>query len=122
MRTLQINEETFKDVAGVIAYAKANVFTVKRIYELMEGKISPPGDDPGHVVHIHDGYRVVYSIDEHHQKVWSHISVSIEAQDKLPNQAAVERILELFAMKPVMDSEAVWVEESAGAVNILQEA
>lgn len=120
MRVLQIDESTVKDINKALDYADRHHIDV---VATMEGRADPAGDNPDYVTYIHDGFRVVYSIEYQPKAscLCKHLSVSVEGK-KLPAPIAVERILEAFKMKSLSDSISVWIEEEVGAVNVLQEA
>ena len=118
MRILEINDDTKEDIKKVKAYANEHKLTKGELLETMAGIKEDVGDDPDHVIHIHDGYRVVYSIEEQQIGDCHHLSVSIDRKGKWPQPTAVEMILEEFGMKKLDESLAVWPEDIA--VNVLQ--
>ena len=123
MRILQIDESTRQDIQKAIAYAESHKFTTLDIKRIINGQGKPAGDDPGFVTHIHDGYRVVYSLEEQPIGWCKHISISVEALGKYPHELAVKEILKEFGMDSNFeDSENVlqmWLEEDR-AINILE--
>ena len=131
MRVLQIDEEIKHDAKKVIKYAKENIVTVAQLKLNISKDILPIGDNPEHVLHIHDGYRVVFSIEEQSFKkpykgkntaLCNHLSISVESKDKYPNEHAVIAILELFDMETdFRKSLYIWKEEEIRAINILQQ-
>lgn len=116
MRILQITDETRKDIKKVIEYAENNILDNARLADPKE--FLPVGDNPDHVVHIHDGYRVVFSIEEQSIGLCNHISISVESKDKYPNEHAVNMILNEFNMS-LDNSLSIWLEENVRAINIL---
>ena len=70
-------------------------------------------------VHIHDGYRVIYSIEEHPIGLCTHISISVESKTKYPHEMAVETILKAFEIPPIKENLAVWLDKEWKAVNLL---
>jgi hypothetical protein len=127
MRILQINDDTLVDIKKVKEYAERNIVSIDTIKAAVECPMEsiPVGDNPEHVVHIHDGFRVVYSIEEQPIGLIAHLSISVEALGKYPNEVAVNMILKEFGMDEVTsDSKnaacAVWIEEKNESVNIVQ--
>lgn len=122
MRLLQITDETKVDIKKVREYAEHNIVTLESLQAAIEDPLEciPVGDNPEHVVHIHDGYRVVYSIEQQPMGLLAHLSVSVEARNKYPNEAAVNLILKEFGMNEVLESVNVWLDENSQSVNILQ--
>jgi len=81
-------------------------------------ELPPVGDNPEHVVHLHDGYRVVFSYEEQPVGLCAHMSISIES-GHAPHPAAVETIMEEFGMgKNLRDCLQVWIE--GNSVNLLK--
>ena len=119
MRVFQIDDDTRKEIKKVKAFAYKHKVDEANLRATMAGIVEPVGDDPDYVVHIHDGYRVVYSVEEQPIGDCHHISVSIDKKGKTPNPIAVEMILEEFGMKKLEDSLEVWPEGIA--INIIQE-
>lgn len=71
-----------------------------------------------------DGFIVVYTheMQPAFRPFW-HLSVGVRAVGRLPNQPAVEMILQEFGMRPLGMSDHVWLEDvgkGEKAVNVLQ--
>ena len=71
-----------------------------------------------------DGFTVTYTheMQPAFRPFW-HLSVGVRAVGRLPNQPAVEMILQEFSMRPLGMSDHVWLEdigEGEKAVNVLQ--
>ncbi len=86
----------------------------------MSGDLKPPGDNPDYMLYIHDGFRVVYTIEEQPTGFYHHISISIDRKKKHPNEIAVKIILDAFDMKKTLKDSKIWVEKKTQSVNILQ--
>jgi hypothetical protein len=122
VRILQIDDYVTNEVAKVKNYALEHPYDESYRKLFLAGKALPVGDNPDHVVHIHSGYRAVYSISVLNEKKYHHLSVSVEEINKYPGIPEVELILDLFGMgKSINDLDNVWLEENAIAVNLLKE-
>jgi hypothetical protein len=122
MKLLQINDETLSEIKRVIDFAVAHKVSESEIKLKKFGDLPPDGDNPDYVVHIHQGFRVVYSQEEQKCGLCHHLSVSHESGE-LPPVPTVEEILKLFHMNPdITSSITVWFEEygTGKAVSILQ--
>jgi hypothetical protein len=121
MRVLQIDYETLEDIQKVVKYANEYKFDKHQMKLIMSGDLKAAGLNPDFVVYIHDGYRVVYSIEEHPIGRCQHISISVDRSNKYPQEFAVKMILEAFGMsgdfKKCLD---IWLEKETESVNILQ--
>jgi hypothetical protein len=122
VRVLQIDDYVRNEVAKVKKYAFEHPYDESYRALFIRGKTLPVGDNPEHVVHIHDGYRAVYSLSVLNNTKYHHLSISIEEKGKYPGIHEAEIILELFDMgKSVNDLDNVWIEEAVQAVNLLKE-
>lgn len=121
LRLVQIDDYVRNEVEKVKSYALAHPYDEVYRARFLAGHELPVGDNPDHVVHIHQGYRVVYSISVIDKKKYHHLSISYEEKDKYPGVPEAELILDLFGMgKSVNDLDNVWLEESLQAVNLLK--
>jgi hypothetical protein len=83
-RILQIDEDTLKEVANVKAYSLAHPCGEAYRELLKVGDALPVGDNPEHVVHIHDGYRAVYSVSVLNSTKYHHLSLSVGKKGSYP--------------------------------------
>ncbi len=122
MRVLEINDSTREDIAKVVTYAKEHRYNEHMIKLLISGDLESPGDNPDYLVHIHDGYRVIYTIEEHKVGFCHHISISVDRSKKYPHEMAVLEIMKLFGMEgDYKKCLAVWPQKETESVNVLQE-
>jgi hypothetical protein len=122
LRILQIDDYVINEVAKVKKYAFEHPYDESYRALFLEGKALPIGDNPEHVVHIHDGYRAVYSVSVLDNIRYHHLSISVEEKNKYPGIPEAEIIMELFDMgKSINDLDNVWIENAVQAVNLLKE-
>jgi len=122
MRILQIDDSVREDIAKLKKYAAEHIVDEHYLKLLKSGDMFPIGDNENHFMYIHDGYRIAYSVDKSDNgKLYHHISISVEAMGKAPNEYAVNMILEEFGLKPYKESDGMYLEDNAEALNILQE-
>ena len=118
MRIFQIDGDTEHDTKKIIEYAKNNITDKHKAKLMILGDLPCIGEIPDHVLHIHDGYRVVFSIEQH-EFLCNHISISIENEHAFPHPYAVKRILKLFNMNQDLESSLhTWKEEEIIAINV----
>lgn len=121
-RILQIDDDVLKEVEKVKKYAFEHPYGEAYRSLVVSGDALPVGDNPEHVVHIHDGYRVVYSISTLKSKKFHHLSISVNKKGKYPGIPDAQVIMDLFGMgKDVNDLDNVWLEKEMEAVNLLKE-
>ena len=119
VRVLEISSETKKDAAMVIEYAKEHRYSKAMCKLINSGDLPPAGDDPNFLLYIHDGYRVIYSIEEQPLGWFHHISISVEVEGNYPNEEAVQIILELFNIFDPEERRLIWLDKSSESVNAL---
>ena len=121
MRVLQINESDRINSKKIIEYAKKHIIDKFMAKLMIAGDLPCVGDNPDHVLHIHNGYRVVFSIEQH-EILCNHISISVDTKGKYPNEHAVKMILELFGMNTeYKNSTYIYIEKKSESINIIQE-
>jgi hypothetical protein len=122
MRILQIDNDVRGEIRKVRGYAVEHIVDGDRLALIKAGKLLPVGDNPDHVVHIHDGYRAVYSVDKHPHTgdLYHHLSVSIDRNDAYPHEEAVGTILKEFGMKHWRLADRCWSEDEVCAFNVIQ--
>lgn len=121
-RIIQIDNDVRKEVEKVKKYAFEHPYGEAYRSLVISKDALPVGDNPEHVVHIHDGYRVVYSITVHNSKKYHHLSVSVGKKGNYPGIPDTQIIMDLFGMgKDINDLDNVWLEKEMEAVNLLKE-
>jgi len=121
-RVLNIDEYVLNEVKKVIAYASEHPYDENYRKLQLAGDVYPVGDNPDHVVHIHQGFRVVYSITISKGKSYHHLSISIKDKGRFPSVEQTQIIMDLFGMGDnIKKLDTVWLEEEIGAVNLLKE-
>lgn len=128
MRPLVIGEEQKKSIAIVMKYAEEHVVTHDRLVRMAAGVEGPIGEDPGYSLELPVGFRVAFSYEIQNQRKARHISVSVDAVDRLPSLDAVTAIMGEFGFKEPIISLAkasadtgltIWL-EGEHAVNVLE--
>jgi hypothetical protein len=122
MRALVIDNTAKAEITRVLSYAQKHVLKVAELIENLKGNIVPAGNNPEHVCHFFDGFRVVYSIeDQPHLGLCHHLSVSVNTKGRTPSPQAIELLMKEFGIPGTLDDCVnVWVENGI-AINVLQE-
>ena len=90
-------DDSVKEMASeVLRYAEKHVYTMDDMLDIVNGDLKPPGDEPGHVMEIPFGYRVVFSLEQQNVGLCRHLSVSVAKPGKLPSIPSVQEIMNLF--------------------------
>jgi hypothetical protein len=122
MRALVVDEEAREAIARVRTHAEANVVSRRTVLALVEGLGEPAGDDPAFCCSIHDGFRVVFSIEDQPAGMVRHLSISIpDGKGKCPSPEAVQIIGNEFGFEGSILQWSIWLEEEGIiAVNAAQ--
>lgn len=124
MRVLVIDQMAKTKVMRVKKYAMENRRTIHDIMRAMKGQ-DIPGDDQNFVAWLHDGYKVVYTVEQQPLGWCHHISVSIKprsAKALYPHEQAVKEICRLFELPPFEQKIHTYIEdlpEGFKAVNLI---
>ena len=138
-RPLLLDDAARARIREIIAYATEHVVTRARLVATVELDAPPIGDDPHHVAHFFQGFRVVYSHEDQPPPVrlCRHLSVSVDDPTKTPSPAAVAMLMQEFGfterfckylmaaasgIRPPADARGaegtVWIEHHA--INVLE--
>jgi len=105
MSVLIIDESTKTRAAEVLQWADKHPFTIDDLLDMVNGQSPIAGQRPPHIMEIPIGYRAVFSIEQQRGHLIKHLSVSVNRPGKLPNEAAIRQIMELFQMAKLEDCD-----------------
>lgn len=117
MRPLLISDEQLKELKE---FAEKNTIAFDEMKQIKDGVLKPMGDRPEHLRIIPVGYRVVYSIEQHFERWMRHVSVSVDAEGKLPSIDSVGAIMHELGFNSKLDLAHVYIEDER-AINVLEE-
>jgi hypothetical protein len=128
MRLLIIDENLKAQLNSLREHAesKANIFTLADLHAIIDKKALPAGDRPEFTRVLPFGYRVVFSIEEHplitdrskYSKL-RHLSMSVPAKNKLPNEFVIQEIMTLLGFWSKYADAYVFIQDDA--VNVMEE-
>jgi hypothetical protein len=121
MRALIIDATAKQKLSSIVAYAKQNPVTIDLMQRIASGIAQPVGDDINRIAFLQEGFKVVFSIEQHLSGWFMHFSVSIDSPEKLPSPASVAALANHFAMPP-SDECHKWIEQVEpgwSAINVL---
>ncbi len=115
MRLLIIDDEVKARIRALYDYANSHRLTHEMLLGQRDGKDKPVGDNPFHSLHLTDGYKVVFSVDEQPMGVMCHMSMSVASNnpDTMPNEYAVQEVAELLSFSGKImsgDATAMYIE------------
>ena len=99
MRALLIGPVERDGIATVRAWAQAHPVSRRELAQMVELDRPPVGDDPRHACLIPEGYRCVYSVEDHPVGLCRHLSVSVLDPDParpLPSPEAITMLMTEF--------------------------
>jgi hypothetical protein len=127
MRPLVIGAREKLEIGNVMRYAEENVISLETLKATAEGKAEAAGYTKNRVCKIPVGFKVVFSYEMQPAGKTRHISISVDANDKLPNIMAINAILTEFGFTKVLPTGngeksdlVTWLEEDKQAINVLE--
>ncbi len=106
LRVLVIGEAEKEAAAKLVAFAtKPENFYSPFAKQNADAVVKIPGNDPNHVLQLGD-YRCVFTITITPSGKFRHLSISVPAEDKLPNPHAVMEIAKLFGIQGTLQELA----------------
>jgi len=119
MRVLILDDDAKKSIKKLMDYAHSHVLSLPMMQKTMTIELAPVGDIPDHVLYLHEGYRVVFSIETQSVGICKHLSISVRSNATHPHPAAVEQIMQEFGMGTIKEALSVWIENETAAINVL---
>jgi len=119
MRPLLIDQKLKDEIKKLVNHAEKNPVKINP----GDTQVKPIGDNSNHVVLAEVGYRVVYSIENQPKGDVRHLSMSVDAVDKLPSVQAVIAIMKLIGFENELENCKISIEEvdsKLSAINILE--
>lgn len=128
MRPLVIGEDEQKQIDELRAFAAATPRDAVASKAAADQNMAAFRDEAHTMtIHLPVGYAVTYTQEVQPKApppgLCHHLSVSVDTPHRMPNPAAVEMILELFRMRPLGESDGVWIEDigpGEKAINVVQ--
>ena len=123
MRPLVIDEELKSNISKLVAYAEKNPFTMDDCLDVYNKAMEPAGDMKHYSLVLPFGYRIVYSIEQQPMGNVRHLSISVDADGKLPNIVVSQEIMKLIGFDNELEECIVRLEDIAPkrqAINILE--
>jgi hypothetical protein len=124
MRALLIDDTAQAEIKRVKEFALARRQSIQDILAKMRGDQPPSGNDASYSLEIYDGWRVVYTVEQHPSGWYYHISVSVSPTERgkqWPHPAGVNLILKEFGLGSLTDCNHAWEEDTGDrkAINLL---
>jgi hypothetical protein len=113
---LKIEKRTKVLIGILINYAYEHQISLSDMYKIRNGLKNPVGLDKNYNCIIDDGFRVVFSIEQHPNQLMKHISISENNAHLKPDDVKI--ILNEFGFQNSLEDCVVYLESNA--VNILE--
>jgi len=121
MYVLIIDAQAEKDIYRLKEFAELNPISLETVKNIIACKEPPIGNNPFHVCLIYDGFRCVFSIEEHKDKIKvRHLSVSVKTKGKWPNEYTIQEIMLQFGFRNRLKDSIIYLEKKAEAVNVIE--
>jgi hypothetical protein len=122
-RPFIIDDNLRKKIASLVTHAEKNPFTMDDLLDIKNGREKPAGDYDEFTLNLSFGYRIVYSIEEQPKGRIRHLSMSVNEDEKLPNEFVVKEVMKLIGFKNELENCMVKLENISPkrqAVNVLE--
>ena len=110
IRALVIDQTAKEDIERVIKYAFDHKIPIEIMRKMVSGEVVAPGFSPNYSCEIFQGYRVVFSIEEHPMGWCRHISISVDG-GMLPSIEAAKLIIKEFDFENPLEKCVTHIEE-----------
>jgi hypothetical protein len=123
MRPFIIDDKLKTQIASLVAYAEKNPVSMDELLDTVNKQAKPVGDFSQHTLNLPFGYRIVYSIEEQPKGKIRHLSMSVNEDEKLPNEFVVREVMKLIGFKNELENCMVKLENISPkrqAVNVLE--
>lgn len=123
MRPLIIDEDVKSQIDSLVKYAERNPISMDYLLDQKNGQEPPPGDYSEFTRNLPFGYRVVFTIELQPTGKVRHLSMSVSEDKKLPNEFAVQEIMNLIGFKNELKKCMVSLEPISPkreAINVLE--
>lgn len=130
--SLLIFDENIRSrIKEIVEHSHANPLSLQDVKDTMAGKKEAIGsNNPKHVIHLFNGFRVVYSEEYQPKGLYRHISISKQGKEQIPHPVACKLILEEFGFKTPLPQDPMewfkgeafigWLDEENDALNFLE--
>jgi hypothetical protein len=123
VRPLLIDSDITDQINSLVAYAEKNIIPMDYLLDQKNGEENPPGDFEEYTRHLPFGYRIVFTIEDQPAGKIRHLSMSVDEDEKLPNEHAVQEIMKLIGFHNPLLKCMVKLENispARQAINILE--
>lgn len=124
MRVLVLDDNAQAEIKRVKAFALANRRNLHAMMRTMNGQ-DIPGDDQNYRAEFFDGWKVVYTVEQHPGGWFHHFSASIiprKSKQLYPHPLSVDELLKQFSLPSAEKKSHGWIEDipdGSKAVNLL---
>jgi hypothetical protein len=122
LRPLIINEKFNGHLSSLKTYAESNPVTMDMMLDALNDKV-PLGDDAGRTILIPVGYLISFTIEQQNPGNVRHLSMSVQEKGKLPNEHAVQEIMNHLGFEKELKKCMVRLEEfepGHEAINVME--
>lgn len=123
MRPFIINEEITSKLKALAEHAEKNPFSLDDLLDIINGQAKMAGDYDEFTANLPFGYRLVYSVEEHPNGNFRHLSMSVDTDGKLPNDIIVRECMSMLGFKNQLENCFVSLEDISPkrqAVNVME--
>lgn len=119
MRPLVIDEEAKIKLQTLKEFAERNPLSVDDLLDIHNKSEPPVGDREGFSCEIPFGFRIVFSVEPQPKGPARHLSISVDAPNRMPNPVAVQLLMQELGFDKELEECYVYFEDK-NAVNIIE--
>lgn len=122
-RPFVIDEAFINSMKELSDYAENNHFTMDDLLDVYNNQLSPAGDHTEYTRILPFGYKVVFTIEEQPAGNVRHLSMSVDEDDKLPNEIVIREVMKQLGFGKPMEECALHLEDISAnrqAINVLE--
>ena len=123
MRPFIIDEEIKSELAKLAEHAEKNPFSMDDLLDIKNGQGKPAGDYEEFTAILPFGYKIVFSIEKQVQGDVRHLSMSVDADGKLPNELVIGECMKMLGFYGELGDCFIMLEDispNRQAINILE--
>ena len=108
MSFLLIDENIKNELKSLKEYSEKNEYSLDELLDIKNGVLEPPGDSEYFGRFISNGYKVVFTIENHPGGKFRHMSLSVN--NKTPHPEATKLIMQELGFKNKLEDCIVYLE------------
>lgn len=111
MRAMILGPAEIQRLSELRVYAETHPLSMDDMLDCMNNPELSPGNDPLFQCAIPFGFKIVFTTEQHEPGIVRHLSMSIDAPNKLPDVAAVIGIMKALGFRSELENCKIKIED-----------